>query len=574
MATLVNLDRPTESNLQFGNDQKGPFYVDEPCLSKSCDPALQAHEISRQHHDQIVSSLAAHVRAFSESGQRFRIYHGSSNSTRPPSTGNLLDVSALNNVLSISKGDENSGYESWCLVEPNVPMDKLVEATLPYGLVPPVVMEFPGITVGGGFSGSSAESSSFRCGFFSDNVHEVEMILGNGEIVQASNDHHQDLFHAAAGALGTLGIVTAVRLRLVPAKAFVHVRYTRLATFLPDAIGQFRKMKAGATFEYLDAILYSKQHAVAITGTSIHNDLPEGARIQTFSDAADEWFYRHVRQRTARLAPGTEADEYVPLAEFLFRYDRGGFWVGEMGYDYFHHLIPFNRFTRWLLDDFSHTRTLYHALHATGVTRELVVQDVTVPWDRAIELIDHLADDLDIWPLWLCPLGRARMPTFHPVTALSSLSSSATDTSPDGSEPAPSPPPSLSDEMLSIGVWGWGPRDRAAFIARNRGLEAKLEALGGRKWLYAHVFYSEDEFWRLYDRTWYEGLRDKYHATSLMSIYEKIGRSAAGDHDARGWLQTAREMWPVGGLVGMWRAVRSGDINLHRSAKWKWIAGS
>ena len=30
------------------------------------------------------------------------------------------------------------------LVEPNVPMDNLVDATLRHGLVPPVVMEFPG----------------------------------------------------------------------------------------------------------------------------------------------------------------------------------------------------------------------------------------------------------------------------------------------------------------------------------------------------------------------------------------------------------------------------------------------
>lgn len=45
-------------------------------------------------------------------------------------------------------------------------MDRLVEETLKYGLIPPVVMEFPGITVGGGYSGTSGESSSFKHGFF------------------------------------------------------------------------------------------------------------------------------------------------------------------------------------------------------------------------------------------------------------------------------------------------------------------------------------------------------------------------------------------------------------------------
>ena len=45
-------------------------------------------------------------------------------------------------------------------------MDALVAATLPHALLPLVVMEFPGITVGGGFSGTSGESSSFRHGPF------------------------------------------------------------------------------------------------------------------------------------------------------------------------------------------------------------------------------------------------------------------------------------------------------------------------------------------------------------------------------------------------------------------------
>jgi delta24-sterol reductase len=38
-------------------------------------------------------------------------------------------------------------------------MDRLVQTTLKYGLIPPVVMELPGITVGGGYAGTPGESS-------------------------------------------------------------------------------------------------------------------------------------------------------------------------------------------------------------------------------------------------------------------------------------------------------------------------------------------------------------------------------------------------------------------------------
>lgn len=67
-----------------------------------------------------------------------------------------VDISTLRNVLAVDQ------VKRTVLVEPNVAMDSLVEATLPHGLVPPVVMEFPGITAGGGFAGTGGESSSCK----------------------------------------------------------------------------------------------------------------------------------------------------------------------------------------------------------------------------------------------------------------------------------------------------------------------------------------------------------------------------------------------------------------------------
>lgn len=43
-------------------------------------------------------------------------------------------------------------------------MDQLAQVTLKAGLTPPVVLESPGITLGGGFAGTGGESSSFRYG--------------------------------------------------------------------------------------------------------------------------------------------------------------------------------------------------------------------------------------------------------------------------------------------------------------------------------------------------------------------------------------------------------------------------
>ena len=97
-------------------------------------------------HKLVVSSLAAKVAQFSASKTPFRIYHGSTLSTRQSSRqrNQIIDVGSLNNVLQFDKARKT------VLVEPNVPMDKLVERTLAQGLLPKVVMELPNITVGGG----------------------------------------------------------------------------------------------------------------------------------------------------------------------------------------------------------------------------------------------------------------------------------------------------------------------------------------------------------------------------------------------------------------------------------------
>lgn len=97
-------------------------------------------------HNATVTTLASQVAQFSASKTPFRIYHGSTLSTRQSSRkrNQVIDVSSLNHVLGFDQEKKT------VLVEPNVPMDRLVEATLKEGLLPKVVMELPNITVGGG----------------------------------------------------------------------------------------------------------------------------------------------------------------------------------------------------------------------------------------------------------------------------------------------------------------------------------------------------------------------------------------------------------------------------------------
>ncbi|KAI1768544.1 FAD-binding domain-containing protein [Hypoxylon sp. FL1150] len=510
-----------------------------------------------ERHKQAVRLVSATVRSLFERAEPYRIWHGSTNSTRPPhqkAGARVVDISGLRNVLSVDAASRTA------LVEPNVPMDRLVEHTLKDGLVPPVVMEFPGITVGGGYAGTAGESSSFRHGYFDENVASVEMVLPSGEVVLVrpeEGSEYADLFRGAAGALGTLGVATLLELRLVKAKRFVRTTYRRTSS-IAEAVKIIREECAEEKGnDYVDGILFSKDHGVVVSGKLTDDGPSGGEKVQTFSHAWDPWFYMHARGLTEGLPSSTSsssATEYIPLAEYLFRYDRGGFWVGQAAFDYFSP-VPFTRFFRWFLDDFLHTRMLYRALHGSGESGRFLVQDIGLPYASAEPFVDYVADNLNIWPLWLCPLKTPKGPTFHPHLRAGKEA--------QGEQ-------GVAGQMLNIGVWGWGPKDPIEFVKANRALERRVAELGGTKWLYAHTYYDEPEFWAAYGgRATYEALRAKYKATTLPSVYEKV-RVKVDQVAPRGWKPWLKSLWPIGGLWGIWKGIKSGDYMLHRNATWKW----
>lgn len=485
-----------------------------------------------QNHSNVVEKIAASVQHYFNRRKPFRIYHGSTSSTRQTPRGDIVDISRLSRVLKVDTNTRTA------LVEPNVPMDRLVESTLKHGLIPPVVMEFPGITAGGGFAGTGGESSSFKHGYFNETVNSVEIVLANGDIVIASDTENSDLFHGATGALGSLGIITLLEIQLLPAKKYVKATYHPTRS-IPEAIAKLEAEIQNPELDYVDGILFSKEHGVVITG-SLTNEVIESAPIQRFSDANDPWYYLHVKEKTLKtLRPVVE---YIPLSEYLFRYDRGGFWVGASAFEYFK--FPFNHFTRWFLDDFLHTRMLYRALHASRQSKNYIVQDLALPFSSVKNFIDYTIDSFGIWPLWLCPLRQTRLPTLHPH---------------DGRTLKP---------MLNVGLWGFGPAQHDEFVAKNRELERKLREFRGMKWLYAQTYYKENEFWELFDRQWYDGLRRKYKAETLPDVWHKVKVDPNAPVN-ESWGSWALQFWPLGGIWGIRKAIESGEYLIARNSTWK-----
>ncbi|KAG9233684.1 hypothetical protein BJ875DRAFT_505233 [Amylocarpus encephaloides] len=460
-------------------------------------------------HGQAVSKIASQVERFYHGKEPFRIYHGSTNSTR------------------------KSQYERermTALVEPNVPMDALVQATLRHGLVPPVVMEFAGITVGGGFAGTAGESSSFRYGFFHRNVNWIEMVLADGQIVRASSKERSDLFYGPASSFGTLGVTTLLELQLIDAKSHVKMTYYPV-TSVREAQAVIDDITADTSFDYCDGIIMT-------------NDI-SGLRTQGFTRPSDPWFYIHVQRLMQNKK--SQITEAIPMIDYLFRYDRGGFWVARYSYTYF--LTPFNRITRFLLDYFMHTRVMYHALHKSGLAEQYIVQDVAIPNPQASKFMSYLNANFKQYPIWICPLRQSG----RGIASTHSLQAKKTNDK-------------TPDTMLNFGVWGPGSTDRREFVYWNREFEKKVRELGGQKWLYAHTYYTEEEFYEIYNRKEYDVVRGKYHAGHLPSVYDKAKVDVEAEEKRKReswklWLLAAFwRIWPFAGLYGLWKACLGGII--------------
>ncbi|KAK5164958.1 uncharacterized protein LTR77_009623 [Saxophila tyrrhenica] len=483
-------------------------------------------------HATAVAAISSRVQHFYATQTPFRLYHGSTNSTqhRKLDRNRIIDTSGLNHVLSVDTEKKT------CLVEPNVAMDELVDALTPYGLLPPVVMEFPGITVGGGFSGTAGESSGFKEGFFDATVNWFEIVLPDGEVVCASENEREDLFRGAAGTLGTLGVTTLFELRLRDYEPFVELTYHPV-TSVSDALKTMRGATQVPGTDFVDGILYAQDRGVIATGRLV-DTIPPSGKLQRFSRAQDPWFYIHVERTASRQLDPVK--EYVPVRDYLFRYDRGAFWTGKYAFSYF--ITPFNRITRWALDYFMHTRVMYQALHASGHASKYIVQDLLLPESTAEDFIDYISTDFDFWPLWLCPLKVGNGVAMHPDLAHGAYADDKTVS------------------FVNVGVWGPGPTNYAKFVDVNRQLEQKVQQFGGIKWLYAQAYYTEAEFWRIYDKRWYDAIREKYKATYLPDVFQKVrvdvARAYRGTETWSGWAKSlVWNTWPVSGVYGVMKTL-------------------
>ncbi|HVZ33168.1 MAG TPA: FAD-binding protein, partial [Polyangiaceae bacterium] len=388
-------------------------------------------------------------------------------------------------------------------VEPRVNMGQLTRWLAPKGWTVPVVAELDDLTVGGLILGYGIESSAHKYGLFADTVVSAEVVLADGRVVRASPDENADLFYALPWSYGAHGFLTAVELRVIPSKPYVHVTYEPV--FGLDALcARFRELACAAEPpEFLEILLFDLERAVIVYGDFA--ELPRGARPTRIAPFYKPWFYKHIESFLER----GKGSEYIPLREYYHRYTRSVYWHGELLVPFGNH--PLFRYTLgWLMPPKVSILRLLQSERVRNYRDERnVVQDGLVPIRFLREGIEMFHREFECYPLW-----AAAHRTFR--------------TEPQGMI-APSSPELAEEMFVDLGAWQV-PR----FVKRKqpwngrqavRNLEAWLREHHGYQCLYAVTEQTRSEFWQMFDRTLYERVREKYGAAgAFMDVFDKVKR--------------------------------------------------
>ncbi|HSO39274.1 MAG TPA: FAD-binding oxidoreductase [Labilithrix sp.] len=398
-------------------------------------------------------------------------------------TDDQLDVTELDAILEIDVERRT------CTAEPGVTFEDLVAATLPLGLVPVVVPELKTITIGGAVSGCSIESMSFRYGGFHDACLEYEVITAAGEVLTCTPDNEHNLvFQMMHGSFGTLGILSRLTFRLVPAKPYVHVTYHAYAT-LPEYKAAIVRHFEAQDVDFLDGIIHASDKYVLSLGTFV-DEAPYTHRY--------DWMKVYYR------TTATRQEDYLETTNYLFRYDRG-----------VTNPTPKSALARLLFGKLMSSARLLRlasvAHRLLPAERPPVTLDMFLPISKLDAFFDWYQREISYCPLWVVPYRRV-----HDYEWL-----------------APAFYEGLKDDLfIDIAMYGMEqPPGRNVY----KEIEDHLPRFNGLKTLISYNYYDEDAFWQVWNRPNYLAVKQITDPdNAFRDLYSKTCRAPRGLPDTAG----------------------------------------
>jgi FAD/FMN-containing dehydrogenase len=120
----------------------------------------------------------------------------------------VLDMRRMNRVL---EWDPQAGR---IRLEPGVTIRQFWEYVLEDGWWPAVVPGTSKPTIGGCAGMNVHGKNAWKAGTIGDHIYEFEIMLPSGDVITCSREQNSDLFFAAIGGFGMLGVFTSITLSL------------------------------------------------------------------------------------------------------------------------------------------------------------------------------------------------------------------------------------------------------------------------------------------------------------------------------------------------------------------------
>jgi FAD/FMN-containing dehydrogenase len=436
-------------------------------------------------HGEKVARIAARVATLSESGEPVHISKGGVHHVVPVPrdrrfSSRALDVSDLTEILDIDAAGKV------CVAEAGVTFADLVNATMEHGLMPAVVPELKGITIGGAVSGCSVESTSFRHGGFHDSCLEYEIVTGDGRVLTCSREQDPLIFEMMHGSYGTLGLLTKLSFRLVPAQPFVRMEYKVMAS-ADRFLEELREETRRGEHDFIDGIVHGSDEFVLCLGTMCDK------APYTSNYSGTGIYYKSTRDRD---------QDYLTIEDYFFRYDADLHWITRT-------VPPL----QWKAVRATVGRAFLGSTNMINWSKRLdrilglkkrpdVVVDVFIPATRFTEFYEWYESELDFFPMWIVPY---RMPEPYPWLA-------------EG------PAEAAKDELM-IDCAVYGMRNNDPHVDYSEALEKKTHEVGGVKTLISRNHYTRDRFWTIYNSSNYYSVKEKTDPQGLFpDLFEKFHR--------------------------------------------------
>jgi cytokinin dehydrogenase len=358
--------------------------------------------------------------------------------------GVLVDTSAMQRIHEI----DAVGLTATC--DGGVIWRQLVAATVPIGLVPPVLTNNLGVSLAGTNSVAGLGVASYRYGTQADNSVELEVVTGEGEIVTCSRSQNRDLFDVVRCGFGQFGIITKVKTKLrrcQPNVRMYYLLYDDLATFMKDA--ERIMDPADTRFHTLE----SRSAPTPIFMKRIGEGMGLGTGMQLFA----HWTYPMFL--TVEYAPGENPDDQALLS----------------GLEYHRHLHT----EEWSQLDFcNRLEPVFELWHRSG-NWEMAHpwMEVILPWDKSQEFIELVQSSLP--PQALGPAGHVLVWPAH--TAASDA-------------PLFMHPP--GDYVMGWGILPAVPEKFLDLALSQLDMASELSiAYGGKRYLSGYITFDTPEKW-------------------------------------------------------------------------------